>query len=102
MRPEAAERRGVRVSPWRVRATSKPMGWLPLRRMDSTGVEDGLPGSVGGAELLVLPGAAQGFDVDVLDVGAEVGKAPGDVRVVADDDEGEAGDGDAGDVEGLA
>ncbi len=38
------------------------------------------------------------FDVDVLDGGAEVGEAPGDVVVVADDDEGNAGEGDAGDV----
>ena len=40
------------------------------------------------------------LDVDVLDVGAEVGEAPGDVVVVADDDEGSAGEGDSGDVEG--
>ena len=39
------------------------------------------------------------FDVDVLDFGAEVGEAPGDVVVVADDDEGCAGERDAGDVE---
>ena len=43
--------------------------------------------------------AAEGFEIEVLDVGAEVGEAPGYVLVVADDDEGEAGDGDAGDVE---
>ena len=62
-------------------------------------VEEGLPGAVlrfvfgGGA------GAAGVFDVDVLDGGAEVGEAPGDVVVVADDDEGNAGEGDSGDVE---
>ena len=39
------------------------------------------------------------LDVDVLDSGAEVGEAPGDVVVVADDDEGNAGEGDSGDVE---
>jgi hypothetical protein len=44
-------------------------------------------------------GAAGVFDVDVLDGGAEVGEAPGYVVVVADDDEGNAGEGDAGDVE---
>ena len=39
------------------------------------------------------------FDVDVLDLGAEVGEAPGYVLVVADDDEGDAREGDSGDVE---
>jgi hypothetical protein len=39
------------------------------------------------------------FDVDVLDGGAEVGEAPGYVVVMAYDDEGHAGEGDAGDVE---
>jgi hypothetical protein len=39
------------------------------------------------------------LDVDVLNVGAEVGKAPGDVVVVAYDDEGNSGKGDACDVE---
>ncbi len=58
-----------------------------------------LPGAV---RRLVFGGGADAagvFDVDVLDVGAEVGEAPGDVVVVADDDEGNAGKGDAGDVE---
>ena len=62
-------------------------------------VEDGLPGAGGGAELGVGAGAAGGLDVDVLDLGAEVGEAPGDVVVVAYDDEGEAGEGDSGGVE---
>ena len=44
-------------------------------------------------------GAAGVFDVDVLDGGAEVGEAPGDVVVVAGDDEGNAGEGDSGGVE---
>jgi hypothetical protein len=62
-------------------------------------VDDELPGVASGEEFLCGAGAAGGFDVDVLDVGAEVGEAPGDVVVVADDDEGKAGDGDAGGVE---
>lgn len=63
-------------------------------------VEDGAPAAVGGLELLLRPGAAEVLDVEVLDVGAEVGEPPGDVGVVADDDEGGAGKGDAGDMEG--
>ena len=43
--------------------------------------------------------AADVLDVDVLDFGAEVGEAPGYVLVVADDDEGDAGERDSGDVE---
>ena len=39
------------------------------------------------------------FDEDVLHVGAEVGEAPGDVSVVADDDEGHTGKRDSGGVE---
>ena len=38
-------------------------------------VEDGLPGAVDGVELLPGGGAAEGFEVDVLDVRAEVGEA---------------------------
>ncbi len=64
-------------------------------------VEDGVPGAVGGLVLGGAGGAAGVFDVDVLDVGAEVGEAPGDVVVVADDDEGSAGERDSGDVEGA-
>jgi hypothetical protein len=39
------------------------------------------------------------FDVEVLHIGSEVGEPPGDVVVVADNDEGRAGESDAGDVE---
>ena len=38
------------------------------------------------------------LDVDVLNVGTEVGEAPGDVVVVADDDEGRTGERYSGDV----
>ncbi len=62
-------------------------------------VEDGMPGAVGGLELGGIAGAAGVLDVDVLNLGAEVGEAPGDVSVVADDDEGDAGEGDSGYVE---
>ncbi len=64
-------------------------------------VEDGVPGAVGGRRTLGFAGAAEVLDVEVLDIGAEVGEAPGDMVVVADDDEGGAGEGDAGDVEGF-
>ncbi len=63
-------------------------------------VADGPPGAGGGLVLGAGGGAAGVLDVDVLDVGAEVGEAPGDVLVVADDDEGSAGEGDSGGVEG--
>ena len=63
------------------------------------GAEDGVPGAVGGLEVSASAGAAGSFDVDVLDVGAEVGESPGDVVVVPDDDEGGSGEGYAGDVE---
>ncbi len=62
-------------------------------------VSDGSPGAVG---LLVLgggAGAAEVFDAEILDVGTEVGESPGDVLIAADDDEGDAGEGEAGDVE---
>ena len=59
-------------------------------------VEDGLPGAVGGLELGSSRRCRGGARCRVLDVGAEVGEAPGDVLVVADDDEGNAGEGDAG------
>ena len=62
-------------------------------------MEDGVPGAVGGLVFGVVAGAAGVFDEDVLHVGAEVGEAPGDVVVVADDDEGDSGKGDSGDVE---
>ncbi len=61
-------------------------------------VEDRVPGAVGGFVLGGWAGAAGVLDVEVLDLGAEVGEAPGDVGVVADDDEGDAGEGDSGDV----
>ncbi len=63
-------------------------------------VEDGVPGAVGGLELARAGGGAGSFYVDVLNVGAEVGEAPGDVVVVADDDEGSSGKCYSGDVEG--
>ncbi len=53
--------------------------------------EDWVPGAVVGFEFGVGAGAAEVFDVDVLDFGAEVGEAPGDVVVVAGDDEGTPG-----------
>ena len=62
-------------------------------------VEEGVPGAVGGLVLGGGAGAAGVLDVEVLHVGAEVGEAPGDVVVVADDDEGIAGEGDSGGVE---
>ena len=65
-------------------------------------VEEGLPGAVLRSGTRRGGGDAGAFDVEVLDVGAEVGEAPGDVVVVADDDEGSAGEGDSGDVEGSA
>jgi hypothetical protein len=62
-------------------------------------VEEGLPGAVLRLVLGGGAGAAGVFDVDVLDGCAEVGEAPGYVVVVADDDEGDAGEGDSSDVE---
>ena len=59
---------------------------------------DGGPGVVGA---FVFGGGAilaEVLDEDVLDVGAGVGEAPGDVGVAADDDEGDAGEGEAFDV----
>jgi len=66
---------------------------------DLASVEEGLPHAVLRLVLGSGAGAAGVFDVDVLDGGAEVGESPGDVVVVADDDEGNAGEGDSGDVE---
>ena len=65
-------------------------------------VDDGCHAPSGDWNSRVGGGDAGALDVDVLDVGAEVGEAPGDVVVVADDDEGSAGESDAGDVEGGA
>ena len=48
---------------------------------------------------MVEPILAEVLDEDVLDVGAGVGEAPGDVGVAADDDEGDAGEGEAFDVQ---
>ncbi len=66
---------------------------------DFTIVEERLPGAV--LRLVLCGGASASnvFDVDVLNGGAEIGESPGDVVVVAGDDEGDAGKGDAGDVE---
>ena len=61
-------------------------------------VEDRVPGAVGRFVLGGGAGAAGVLNVEGLDFGAEVGKAPGDVGVVADDDEGDAGERDSGDV----
>ena len=65
-------------------------------------MEERMPVAVGGLELGAGGCEADAFDEEVLDVGIEVGEAPGDVVVVAYDDEGRAGDGDSGDVEGSA
>ena len=82
-----------------VAATSR-MTSVPVADVDDFAlVEEGVPGAVGGFVLGGGAGAAGVFDVDVLHVGAEVGEAPGDVVVVADDDEGIAGEGDSGGVE---
>ena len=62
-------------------------------------MEDAVPGSVGGFEFRGFAGASEMLDVDVLNVGAEVGESPGDMVVVAYDDEGNTGEGDAGYVE---
>ena len=61
-------------------------------------VEDRVPGAVGRFVLGGGAGAAGVLNVEGLDLGAEVGEAPGDVGVVADDDEGDAGERDSGDV----
>ena len=60
---------------------------------------DGGPGAVGALVLGGVAVLAEVLDEDVLDVGAGVGEAPGDVGVAAYDDEGDAGEGEACDVE---
>ena len=71
--------------------------------VDGVGVvDDGAPRAVGGLELGLTVVNAGALDVDVLDVGSQVGEAPGDVIVVADDDEGDARQSDSGYVEGSA
>ena len=62
-------------------------------------VGDGGPGVVGVLVLGVGAVFAEVLDEDVLDVGAGVGEAPGDGGVASDDDEGDAGEGEAFDVE---
>jgi hypothetical protein len=62
-------------------------------------MEDILPGSIWGEELFRSSGAAKLLDIDVLNVGAEIGESPGDVVVVSHDDEREAREGDSSDVE---
>ena len=54
-------------------------------------MDDGAPGAVGGLEFGLVVVEAGVLDVDVLDVGAEVGESPGDMVVVADDDKGRPG-----------
>ena len=93
------EMMGVVMLPCWVVGTSRMTSLLPRTWMISCLMEDGVPGAVGGFVFGGVAGAAGVLDVDVLHVGAEVGEAPGDVVVVADDDEGDAGKGDAGDVE---
>ncbi len=56
---------------------------------------DGGPGVVGALVLGGGAGFAEVLDEDVLDVGAGVGEAPGVGGVAADDDEGNAGEGEA-------
>lgn len=68
---------------------------------DFGAVSGGPPLAVGGLELGGGPGGVEVLDIEVLDVCAEVGEAPGDVVVVADDDVGNAGKRDAGDVKGC-
>ena len=63
-------------------------------------VADGEPCAAGGLELGAGRGAASVLDDEVLHVRAEVGESPGNVVVVPGDDEGRAGEGDSGDVEG--
>ena len=93
---------GVAMSPCWVRGTSRTTS-LPRRTwMVSDGGGGGARRRRGiwNSESVAVEAGA--FDVEVLDVGAEVGEAPGDVVVVADDDEGRAGKGDSGYVEGRA
>ena len=66
---------------------------------DLQSMEEGLPGAGGGLVLGGGTGAAGVLDCDVLHGGAEVGEAPGNVCVVADDDEGGSRKRDAGDME---
>ena len=54
-----------------------------------------------GLAVLDPVGALDLLEIEVGDVGAEVGEAPRDVGVVADDHAGNAGEGEAGDVEGA-
>ena len=61
----------------------------------------GCQGAVSGLELFRRAGIAGGFYVKVLDVGTQVGEAPGKVLVVADGDEGGSGKGNAGGVESV-
>ena len=93
------ERMGVMASPCCVARTSSFDIFAAANVDDLLLVEDGLPDAVGGFVLGVRAAAAGVLDVEVLHVGAEIGKAPGEVGVVADDDEGDAGQGDSRDVE---
>ena len=93
------EKMGVMAVPWRVAGMSMTTSLLPLMWMISRSWRRGCQDAV---LRLVLGGGASAagvFDVDILDGGAEVGEAPGDVVVVTSDDEGNAGKGDAGDME---
>jgi hypothetical protein len=66
---------------------------------DLTVVEEGMPGAVLRFVLSCGAGAVSVFDVDVLNGGSKVGEAPGDVVVVACDDEGQTRKRDSSDVE---
>ncbi len=72
----------------------------PATDTDGLGMVDGQrPGAVGALVLGAVARAAQVFHAQILDIGAQVGHAPGDVRVTAHDHEGHAGQREAGHVE---
>ena len=64
-------------------------------------VLDGRPCAVGLLELLVVAGAAEMFDADVLHVATEIREAPGEMRVATDDEPRKAGKCEAGDIDGC-
>ena len=100
-------------------ARASPASAMPSMTSESTGpctvlrtvialvgaagdLDDLLRGSVTGCQVAVAQvGVADDpLEVEVGDVGAEVGEAPGDVGVVADDDPGHAREGETADVIG--